>query len=103
MQFSVFWHFYDAGPVFFGGDSEHLDNFDHLVSLEGDSFLAVHFCFFAFEDWAEGEEFGEDAADGPEVDGGRVVFGSQEEVGRAIPDRDNDFVAGEEAGEGFVE
>lgn len=78
LELLVFGHFDDAGPFFFGGDAEHVDDLGHLVALEGYAFLAVHLGFFALEDGAQGEEFGEDAAHGPQVDGGGVVFAAQE-------------------------
>ena len=89
-------------PQFLRRHAQNLDDFLHLVALKGDAFLAVHFGFFAFEDGSEGEQFGEDAADGPEVDGGRVVPTSEEELRCAVPDCDDDFVAAEEVVQGLV-
>ena len=85
------------------GHAEYLDDLAHLVPLERDRLLAIHLRFLAFEDWTQGEEFGEDTAHGPEVDGGRVVFGAEEQVGRPVPDRDDDLIAGVQGGKGFVE
>ena len=89
--------------MFFRRHAEDFRDFLHLVALEGHRFLAVHFRFLAFEDGPEREELGEDAADGPEVDGGRVVPTAEEELGCAVPDCDDYFVAAEEVVEGFVE
>lgn len=74
-----------------------------MVSLERHRFLAVHFRFLAFEDGAQAEQFGKDAAYGPEVDGRGVVPAAEQEFGRAVPDRNDDFVAGEERRERFME
>lgn len=103
LQLRVFRHFDDAWPVFLGGDAQHFNDFDHLVTLKGHRLLAVYLCFFALEDGTGGQELSEDAAYGPEVDGGGVVFGPQKEVRGAVPDRYDDFVAGEEGRERFVE
>lgn len=39
---------------------------------------------------AADEELAEDAADGPEVDGGRVAGGAEEELGGAVPEGDDE-------------
>ena len=43
-----------------------------------------------------------DTPDGPHVDGLVVVLRAEEELGRAVPDRDDDLVAGGERLEGLV-
>ena len=67
-----------------------------MVALEGDGLFRVHLGFFAFEDRPQGEQLREDAAHGPQVDGWGIVAGAEEEVGRTVPDGDDDFVAVEE-------
>ena len=85
------------------GHANNLDDFRHLVALERHCLLTVHFCLFAFEDGAQREQLGEDAAYGPQIDRDCVVAGSQEEVRGAVPNRDDDFIAAVEGGEGFIE
>ena len=94
MELREFGHVDQARPCVAAGHAQDLDDLAHLVPLEGDRLLAVHLRFFAFEDGSEGQEFGEDTAYGPEIDGGGVVFGAEEEVGGPIPDRDDNLVTG---------
>ena len=90
-------------PFFSGRHSHDLYNLLHLISLKWNGLFGVHLCLFPFEDGSEREQFGEDAADGPHVDGGGVVSRSEEEFGRSVPDCYDDFVAAEEGVEGFIE
>ena len=54
---------------------------------------------FAGEEGGGEEELAEDAAGGPEVDGGSVAGGGEEELGRAVPDG---YDAGREGAGGVV-
>lgn len=103
MELRIFRHRDETRPGLFARKAEDFDDFHHLVALEGDGLFAVHFRFFAFEDWAEGEQFCEYAAYGPHVDCGCVVSTSEEEFWCSVPDCDDYFVAGEERVERFVE
>jgi hypothetical protein len=71
--------------------------------LEWYRLLAVHFCLLAFEDGPEGQEFSKYASYGPHIDCRRIVSGSEKEFRGPVPNRDNDFVAGEEGVKRFVE
>lgn len=48
----------------------------------------VEFCVAGEERGTE-DEFAHDAAGGPDVDGGSVAGGGEEELGRAVPHRDD--------------
>ena len=58
--------------------------------------LRVKLGLFALEDWSETSKLGHDAAYGLYVDGLIVVFGTKQELRRAVPDGDNDFVSRKE-------
>lgn len=61
-------------PVDFGGCAEHLAYLGHLVGLA-----------LAGEEGTHGEELGHDGTQGEDVDGGVVVGGTQEDLGRSVP------------------
>lgn len=68
----------DAGPVVVGRGANGLANHLDLVEL-----------VVPREEGGAHDELGEDGADGPDVDGARVVPGAEEELGRAVPARDD--------------
>ena len=84
------------------GRTKDFENLDDLVFLEGDIFLVIKLGFLALEDGAETEQFGEDATNGPTVDGFCIVFGTHEEFGSAVPDGDDDFITDIEGLKGVV-
>lgn len=90
-------------PALLCRGSEDLDDFLHLVSLKRDVLLVIHFSFFTLKDRAEGEELCKYAADGPKIDGRGIVSATEEEFRGAVPDCDDDFIAGEEGLEGLPE
>lgn len=92
-----------AGPGFFAGHAHDFDDAHHLVPLKRNGLFAIHFCFFAFEDRTQGEEFCEDTPYSPQVDGGCVMAASHKEFRGTVPDRDDDFVAREEGVKWFIE
>mmetsp|Transcript_39919 Transcript_39919/g.85046 ORF Transcript_39919/g.85046 Transcript_39919/m.85046 type:complete len:383 (-) Transcript_39919:4-1152(-) len=68
-----------AVPVRVGiGRTPPLENFDELVDVRP-----------AWEEGETGGHLGEDAADGPDVDGGGVAGGAEEEFGGAVPEGDD--------------
>jgi hypothetical protein len=68
----------DAGPDLLVGRAEDAEDAVELVEL------AV-----AGEQRPLGHHFGEDAADGPDVDGRAVVHGAEQDFGGAVPERDD--------------
>ena len=68
----------DAGPVVLGGRADGLaDDGDLLDLCVGGHVGVAH------------DELGEDAADGPDVDGARVVLGAEEKLRGPVPARDD--------------
>ena len=81
---------------------QNIHDLQHLVLLERHVLLGVQLCFFTFEYWSETRQLRHDTPDGPHVHGLVVVLRAEEELGRAVPDRDDDLVAGGERLEGLV-
>lgn len=67
-----------ARPGFSGWGTEQGEDLGQLADFVG-----------ALEERVFGEQFGEDAAEAPDVDFGAVGFGAQQEFGRAVPERDD--------------
>ena len=63
-----------ANPVFWVGSASYLEDFLQLVSLV----LAGKKRFTA-------DDLSENASDGPDVDGGGVVLGAHQDIGRTVP------------------
>ena len=103
LQIGILGHRAEQRPVFPVRQAEHLADLAHLVTLEGHRLLSVLLGFLAFKDGPQRQELGEDAADGPEVDGGRVVSASEQQFGGTVPDCHDDFIAGEEGVQGLEE
>lgn len=79
--------------------AEHFQYLENLVALEWQTprrLLSFNLGFLSFEDGSQTGQFGEDTSDGPAVNGFVVMFGAHEQLGRAIPDGDDDFIAGME-------
>lgn len=70
----------EARPGVFGGDAAELKDFGYLVDLVG-----------PLQEWFAGDELAHDAADGPHVDGGIVGARSEEELGGAVPECDDEL------------
>ena len=85
-----------------GRSAKDFEDLEELIFLERNVLLRVQFCLFALEDWTEACELGHDAAYCPDVDGLVVVFGTEQELGCAVPDGDDDFVPSEERLERLV-
>ncbi|PMB67938.1 hypothetical protein BM221_006113 [Beauveria bassiana] len=68
----------DAGPVVVGRGANGLADEADLVELVGAGHVG-----------RAQDELGKDGADGPDVDGARVVLGAKEQLGRAVPARDD--------------
>ena len=60
---------------YLGGCSQHRADLEDLVHLAGSG-----------EEWPEGVDLGHDAADRPEVHGGVVVGGAEENLRGTIPE-----------------
>ena len=103
LQLRVLEMMHETRPVLLPGHTQHLDDFLHLVPLKGRRLLVVQLRLLALEDRAQAQQFREDAADRPEVDGGRVVLCPQQQFGRPVPDRHHHLVAREERVERFME
>lgn len=54
-------------------------------AYDGEYFLELILDIFAGEEGFEGGHFGEDAANGPDIDGVGVVFVAEENIGGPIP------------------
>ena len=67
-----------AGPYFFVGGAHDLEDEVQLLSLG-----------LAREEGLAGQELGEEAADGPHVDAGAVLVGTEEELRWAVPEGDD--------------
>ena len=92
-QMGVVGHGRDEWPAFLSGHSHNLNNLLHLVPLEWDRLLTVHLRLLPLEDRPEGQELGKDATDCPEINGRRVVVGTKNELGRTVPDGDNNLIS----------
>ena len=66
------------------------ENAIELILMIGIAGLDV--LLLAVKDGLVGEQLGEDAADGPDVDGFGVVARAQQQLGRTVPERDHDRV-----------
>ena len=82
--------------------AKHLQDLQQLVFLEGHVLLRVEFRLLALEDRPQTGQLRDDAAHGPAVDGLVVVLRAHEQLRRAVPDRDDDLVPGEERLERLV-
>lgn len=67
-----------AWPCVFSRSPEHSKDFEQLVDFG-----------VAWEEWMLCGELGKDAANGPHVDGGRVVFAAKEDFGGTVPEGDD--------------
>ena len=95
-------HVLHEGPALARGQAHDLDDLLHLVLLEGHLLLVVHLGLLALEDGPQGEQLGEDAADGPEVDGGRVVVRAEDQLRRAVPYGHDHLVTAVQRGQRLV-
>ena len=102
-QLGIIRHSRDQRPPIPGRHAHDLDNLLHLVPLKRDGLLIIHLRLLSLENRPQGEQLGEDAPDGPQVDGGRVVVGAEDQLWRTVPYRHDNLVAAEERGEGLVE
>lgn len=84
-----------AGRTF--DSPEHLEHPRELVALERHAALLraeLHLGLLALEHGSQAEQLAVDAAHRPHVDRRRVVSSAEEELGRAVPHRDDDLHEG---------
>ena len=74
-------------PVLFLGEPHHLEDPVQLIVVVRVAGLDV--LLPAVEDGFAGQQLGEDAADGPDVDGLGVVPGAEQQLGGAVPEGDH--------------
>lgn len=103
LQLGILRHPDEPRPVFLPRQAQDLNDFHHLVPLEGDRLFTIHLGFLPLEDWPQGQELSKDAPDRPKVDGWRIVATTQQELRSTVPDGHHNLVSREKRVERLVE